>query len=105
MLQILSKPNFCLKYPASRRSSVTFIRTKNGLVNCLASEEEDDDDEDCDQTMPSDDESPSKEKNVQKRRNSGESDRKGESDNEDDDEVTGKKVVKRLKEVFWNRPY
>ena len=40
------------------------LEQRKGLVNCLASDEEDDndDDEDCDQTMPSEDESPSKER-------------------------------------------
>ena len=80
------------------------LEQRKGLVNCLASDEEDDDDDDkdCDQTMPSEDESPSKIKNGQKRKNSGNNSRKNESDdenddeNDDDDEVTGKKVLERV---------
>ena len=65
------------------------LEQRKELVNCLASDEEEDDDDDRDQTMLSEDESPSKEKNEQKRKNSG------------DDELTGKKVVKRFKRLLF----
>ncbi|KAL9963214.1 hypothetical protein ACROYT_G032392 [Oculina patagonica] len=68
------------------------LEQRKKLVNCLASDEEEDQ-EDCDQTMQSDDESPRKEINGQKRKNSSLSSKNEDSDDDDDndDEVTGRK--------------
>ena len=90
----LVDPNIKKAVKQAEEAMSLSLEQRKKLVNCLPSDEEEDE-ENCDQSVQSDDESPRKEVNGQKRKNSSvNSKNDGSDDNEDDnDEVTGRKVI------------